>query len=61
MGKCMSISMHKISDKIGQVEQELNSRYKPVAKAPEAPLPAVAITFDDEDEDLDTIFAESEI
>ena len=61
MGKCLSVSIDKVSDKVGQIEQDLNSRYKPVAQSSEAPLPVVAITFDEEDKDLDTIFADSEI
>lgn len=60
MGKCLSVSIDKFSDKIDQIEQELNSRYKPVSQSSEAPLPAVPIKIDDE-EDLDTIFADSEI
>ncbi len=60
MGKCLSISIGTVSDKIGHIEQELNAKYKPVAQTPGEPLPAVPIKIDDE-EDLDIIFADSEI
>ena len=60
MGKCLSVSIEKVSEKIDQIEQDLNSKYKPVSQSSEAPLPAVPITID-EDNELDTIFADSEI
>ena len=60
MGKCLSVSIDKASEKLSQIEQRYNSRYKPVAQNSEAPLPAVPIQIV-EDNDLDTIFADSEI
>ena len=58
----MSFTIDKVSDKMGQLEQELKSNYHTVSKtSAESPLPAVPIKIVEDEEDLDTIFADSEI
>lgn len=59
MGQCLSGSIEKVYE-IKNIFKP-DTVYTPVAYDTEASLPAVPIKIHDEDEDFNTIFADSEI